>query len=54
MLTVCAWCLAENRPEALKVVNSPHSEDFGKPISHGICEEHQRKLLEDLHECQHS
>jgi len=40
MLTLCAWCEKEGRRTVL------HEGDEHGPISHGICPEHEQKMLE--------
>ena len=42
MLTLCAWCEKEGRRTAL-VEGDEHG-----PISHGICPEHEQKMLEQV------
>lgn len=42
MRTICAWCEREGRETILK--DGPKDG----PLSHGICDEHQQKMLDEL------
>lgn len=42
MKVVCAWCQAEGKETVMK-----DGESDG-PLSHGICEMHQEKMLQEI------
>jgi hypothetical protein len=45
MLTVCAWCQAED-PTLMEVARL--NEAAGNPVSHGICESHHQAMMREV------
>lgn len=49
MEVVCAWCEKEGVVNIMRIIEGPDDQ-----VSHGICERHQEKMLEQIAHLQSS